>query len=58
MPSARNPHEHTPRLEAVDDTTDTVRLVCQCGWTCPLTQEQARDDDWRGLAAAHRREVS
>jgi hypothetical protein len=51
----RLPGEHTPRLEGLDAATDTLTLVCQCGWTRELTDDEAwgPDDAWRRLAAAH-----
>ena len=53
MPRVQITGEHTPRLEAVDDSTEALHLVCQCGWVSDLTDDQAWGEDWREIAAAH-----
>lgn len=60
MPSIRPVGEHTPRLTAVDETTDATKLVCQCGWEHALTDDEAwgSAEAWREIAAAHSAENS
>lgn len=55
MPRVRIPGQHSPRLEGLDAATDTLTLVCQCGWTWELTDDEAwgLDDGWLRLAATH-----
>jgi len=47
--------DHLVHLENFgDDTNETLRIVCSCGWSNKITDIQATNGSWHAIAEHHR----